>query len=263
MNKCNLVLHCGAAAVDRERVDSVPTPEKTDTWCPIPHGLLLSEVMKVIEGNQMTVVSEAHALTRDGQRYFGLMQVVNGHNSADFGLVIGVRNSHDKSFPSALALGASVFVCDNLSFSGEVQLARKHTKHIERDLPALILKAVGLLDNLRVTQEQRFEKYKATPLSNRDAHDLMVRAIDCKVLPVTRLPELVQEWRAPRHSEFKEQNVWRLMNGFTEVLKGSLTALPARTTALQGLLDGASGMLLPSAAAVDMQDAEIQVAQAG
>ena len=33
---------------------------------------------------------------------------------------------------------AAVFVCDNLSFSGEVQFGRKHTSFIARDLPELI-----------------------------------------------------------------------------------------------------------------------------
>jgi hypothetical protein len=50
-----------------------------------------------------------------------LVQVANGLNPEDFGLVAGVRNSHDKSFPASLVLGASMFVCDNLSFSGEVK----------------------------------------------------------------------------------------------------------------------------------------------
>jgi hypothetical protein len=40
-------------------------------------------------------------------------------------------------------------VCDNLSFSGEVRLARKHTSRIEADLPALVNRAVGQLGELR------------------------------------------------------------------------------------------------------------------
>jgi hypothetical protein len=28
-----------------------------------------------------------------------------------------------------------VFVCDNLAFSGEIKIARKHTRFIVRDLP--------------------------------------------------------------------------------------------------------------------------------
>src|SRR5207237_3200224 len=96
-----------------------------------------------------TASSEAHGLTRDGNRYFGLLQVANGHNPDDFGLVVGLRNSPDKSFPVGLVVGASIFVCDNLSFSGEVYLARKHTVYVERDLPHLVERAVGRLTDLR------------------------------------------------------------------------------------------------------------------
>ena len=44
---------------------------------------------------------------------------------------------------AGLAVGAAVFVCDNLSFSGEVRLARKHTAHFERDLPQLVGRTIG------------------------------------------------------------------------------------------------------------------------
>ena len=131
----NLLLHCGAHHVERDDVRTAKTPDRTDTWVPIGHGRLLNMVRDTLVGNGLTVVEEAHALTRDGQRYFGLLHVQNGNPSDKYGLVVGVRNSHDKSFSAGLALGAAVFCCDNLSFSSEVVLARKHTVFIERDLP--------------------------------------------------------------------------------------------------------------------------------
>src|SRR5579884_3234503 len=165
MQRANLFLHCGACAASREQVKTTQTPARTATWVPIPHGQLLTGVQACLERAGLSIVSESHGLTRDGLRYFGLLQVANGDNPDDFGLVVGVRNSHDKSFPAALALGASVFVCDNLSFSGEVKLARKHTTYIERDLPQLVDRAVGLLGGLRRTQEQRFLAYKSHELT--------------------------------------------------------------------------------------------------
>lgn len=101
----------------------------------VPHHRLLTGVQESLARSGLYVVTEAHGLTKDGNRYFGLLQVANGTNPDGFGLVVGVRNSHDKTFPAGLVMGASVFCCDNLSFSGEVRLARKHTAHIERDLP--------------------------------------------------------------------------------------------------------------------------------
>lgn len=243
MSKSNLCLHAGANAVTREQVSAIKTPDRTASWVPLPHHTLLEGVQTRLQQAGLTVVSEAHGLTRDGNRYFGLMQVVNGHADEDFGLVVGLRNSHDKSFPAGLVVGASVFVCDNLSFSGEVRLARKHTANLQRDLPNLIERAVGRLGDLRRTQEQRFGAYRRHELTDTAAHDLVVRALDAHVVPVTRVPGVLAEWRQPRHLEFREgKSAWRLFNAFTESLKGNLDALPRRTQALHGLLDATCGL---------------------
>jgi hypothetical protein len=210
---------------------------------PVAHHRLLAGVRSSLEGAGLAVVHEAHGLTGDGARYFGLLQVANGHNPDDFGLVVGLRNSHDKSFPAGLAVGAAVFVWDNLSFSGEVRLARKHTAHVERDLPQLIDAAVGQLGDLRRTQEGPFAAYKGRELADREAHDLVIQALDARVLPVTRLPDVLREWREPRHPEFRQgRTAWRLFNAFTEALKGHLGELPRRSQALHGLLDAACGL---------------------
>src|SRR5262249_47496177 len=157
--------------------------------------------------------------------------------------------------PAALVLGASVFVCDNLSFSGEVKLARKHTAHIERDLPQLVDRAVGLLGGLRQTQEQRFATYQGHEITDGQAHDLIIQALDARVVPVTKVPDVLTEWREPRHPEFCEgRTAWRLFNAFTEILKGNLGELPRRTQALHGLMDAACGL---------RRDAEIQIGAAG
>jgi hypothetical protein len=210
---------------------------------PVPHNRLLDTTQQALEHSGLRVVSEAHGLARDGRRYFGLLQVVNGHEDRDYGLVIGLRNSHDQSFPAGLVVGANVFVCDNLSFSGEVRLARKHTSRIERDLPQLIERAVGRLGDLRRTQEDRFAAYRQRELTDGAAHDLIIQALDARVLPLLRVPEVIQEWREPRHPEFSQgRTAWRLFNAFTETLKGNLGELPRRTQALHGLLDSACGL---------------------
>jgi hypothetical protein len=219
-------------------------------------------VQQSLERSGLHVVTESHGLTHDGSRYFGLLQVANGTNPDDFGLVVGVRNSHDKSFPAALVLGASVFVCDNLSFSGEVKLARKHTAHIERDLPQLVERAVGMLSDLRNTQERRFATYQGHELTDTGAHDLIVRALDSRIVPVTKIPDVLTEWRGPRHPEFRDgRTAWRLFNAFTEILKGNLGELPRRTQALHGLLDTACGLIVRGTA-YRTEDAEIQLATA-
>jgi hypothetical protein len=249
----NLMLHCGAQKIDRPKLVDAPTPPRTRTWVPVPHSRLLDLVEETLTGNQMQVVNEAHALSNDGHRYFGLMEVVNGQSADDYNLVVGLRNSHDQTFPAALAIGSGVFVCDNLAFSAQVTIARRHTRFIERDLPSVVQRAVGQLTEIRVQQDQRIEAYKNKRFSDAKAHDLVVRALDTRVITATRVPKVVQEWRRPSHEEFTEggRTCWRLFNAFTESLKGgNIQTLPRKTQALHGLLDSACGLSVKPAPSV-------------
>lgn len=241
----NLVLHCGARHVERGAVEEAQTPAASETWVPIPHHRLLELVESTLVAGGMTVANEAHALWTDGLRYFGLLEVTNGQPHEDYGLVIGLRNSHDKSFPAAIALGSAAFVCDNLAFSAEVTIARRHTRFIERDLPRIVHTAVGRLADMRGQQDERIRTYKETELADPAAHDLVIRAVDANVLPVTQLPAVLEEWRTPSHEEFAAggKTLWRFHNAMTSVWKGrNLAALPRRSQALHGLLDSVCGL---------------------
>ena len=240
--KCNLILHCGASAVERPALHSVRTPMATPTWHPIPHLRFIEQVERALLASRLAIVNQAHALSHGGDRYFGLIQVAGQTLSDDHAWVLGLRNAHDKRFPAALVAGAQVFVCDNLSFSGEISLSRKHTRFIERDLPLLTERAVGQLTERWHSQETRLARYRDAKLGDVEAHDLMIRAVDAGVCPVSTLPKVVGEWRRPSHEAFASRNVWSLFNGFTEALKGNLPLLPARTQALHGLMDAFVGL---------------------
>lgn len=242
MQRVNLMLHAGAQRVEREQLAAVATPQATRTWQPIPHSTLLDGITSTLARNGLSIVNEAHGVTTDGARYFGLMQLASIGTTA--ALVLGIRNSHDMRFPAGIVCGAQVFVCDNLSFSGEIKLARKHTRFIIRDLPTLTDRAIGQLADMRVKQEARFIAYQNAEVSNIEAHDLAIRAVDANVLPVTRLPDLLKQWREPAHPEFAGRSLWSLFNGFTHVLKETaLDMLPRRTQALHGILDVQCGLI--------------------
>jgi hypothetical protein len=238
----NLCLHCGGKEVSRDALEAVRTPPPTATWMPIPHALLVDRVRDTLSRSGLSIVAEAHGLARDGDRYFGLLQVANGENADDYGLVVGIRNSHDQSFPAALALGSGVFVCDNLAFSGEVKLARKHTRYIERDLAGLVDKAVGLLGDHRHGQDLRIAAYKRHEVSDPQAHDALINALDARIIGATQLPKVLEEWRAPSHPDFRPRTAWSLFNCFTEVLKGNANLCLPRSQKLHGLMDSLCGI---------------------
>ena len=239
----NLILHCGANKVERRDVEKVPTPRPTSTWTPIPHTQLIARVEETLAANHLTVGTFAHSLSHDGARYFGLMEIQNGDSNEDYAWVLGLRNSHDKTFPAGLVAGSSVFVCDNLSFSGEVKLSRKHTTYIVRDLPQLVERGIGRMLEKWHDQHVRFDAYKTKRINETSAHDLIIRATDVGVCSNRLIPSVLHQWREPQHEQFEARNVWSLFNAFTAALKEqSLAELPKRTEALHGLLDTHVGL---------------------
>jgi hypothetical protein len=189
------------------------------------------------------IQAQEHALSHEGARYFGVLELANGHSSKDYSLMMGLRNAHDKRFPASYCVGSRVFVCDNLAFSGDIKIARRHTRFIMRDLPTLVDGALGRLGAMRVKQDQRISKYQQTTIGDQLAHDLIVRAIDGGVVSAPKLPKVLQEWRKPKHAEFQERNVWSLFNAFTETLKGyQVQELPKRSDRLHALMDSACGV---------------------
>lgn len=242
--KLNLMLHCGGYRVDRDEVKKIATPERGRVWVPIPHPELLELVERTLKFSGFTIEQEAHALAREGNRYFGMIQVGRkNEEQGDAGLVVGLRNSHDQSFPAGLLLGEGPFVCDNLSFSGDVTLARKHTTHIRRDLPRLVEEGMGRLFDLRYDQEKRISAYRETSLEDRDAHHLAILGVDARVVANAKIPEVLREWREPSHEEFAPRTVWSLYNAFTEVMKGvNLFDKPRSSAALHGVLDAHVGL---------------------
>lgn len=245
MKKLNLTLHCGGHKVESHEIMHVPTPPATDTWFPIPHTALIERLRGLVVDAGMNIVEEVHALARDGQRYFGLFQVEGVPNFAaadTIGTVIGLRNSHDKSFPAGICAGNAPFLCDNLSMSNEIKIARRHTRFIMRDLPNLLAGAFGKLQNAWGNQAQRIERYRTVEIDNLTAHDLIVKAFRAGGISKTQLADVVDQWHTPEHAEWgSEKNLWGLHNAFTNVLRGNIIALPKRSDALHCLLDSVAG----------------------
>jgi len=234
-----MLLHCGAQTVSREDLLAVPTPRGTQTWYPLSHETILREVVGQLESSGFAILEETHALSHEGARYFGVMSVTLPNRAeADFGWIVGIRNSHDMTYPAGLVAGTRVFVCDNLCFSGEVRISRKHTRFAERDLRHLTARAVGQLGDKFRGLDQRVIAYKEERITNTRAHDIIIRAVDCAAITPAQISDVLMQWRKPEHESFEPRNAWSLFNAFTEVHKAvnPHTAL-RRGEALHGLFD--------------------------
>ncbi len=247
--KSNMMLHCGANEVLLDEVANNPTPAGTDTFVPVPHIQLYEEATKSLRASGLTVVNEVHALhtkrETEGANYFGLMEVESERD--DYNLIVALRNSHIQQYAASFVLGNRVFVCDNLAFSGEVKLSRKHTRHVARDLPQVMARAVAKLMQARVTQDERIFAYKAKELSLAEADHALMNMVRARVLAANKILPTANEFEKPSHDEHLgpngEHTVWTLCNAVTEVYKGtSVFTLPQRGMAMHGVCDALVGL---------------------
>ena len=229
--------------VESEQLAEVPTPSATDTHTPIPHALLADRTRNVIATAGLEITQEEHALARNGLRYFGGFALKGqGIEGDDRQLVLGLRNAHDKSFAASVCIGNQMMVCENLCFSSDVKLARRHTANIVRDLPRVLSSAVSRVISHWSDMGKRIDAYQATEVARDRAADLIVSLVDAKAFPARDVYKAVQEFRNPRHDEFKGGSLWTLYNGITEHLKGGdLTKLPQRTMTVQSVFDRIAG----------------------
>jgi hypothetical protein len=229
--------------VSAEELANVKTPEATESFTPISHAYLADQLREAIARAGYSIKEEEHALARMGQRYFGGFSIVGPDLQAnDRNLVVGLRNASDKSFAASVCIGSRMVVCENLCFSSDIKLARKHTTNIMRDIPEVLSKAVGLLVSHFSDMQERIERYKIIELNDEQAADLTIKLADSRAIPAREVYPVIQQFRAPNHPEFNGRTVWSLYNGVTEQLKGGdLSKLPYRTRTAQSILDGYVG----------------------
>jgi hypothetical protein len=213
------VVHRGGWEATKADLASVPVPDPTPSYHPVPYGRFVEEVELHVPRFGLKVESSAFALAREGKQMFGVLTCTNGHNAGDYALAIGVRNSYDRSLSVGLVAGTRVFCCDNLAFSGEVKMQRKHTVNVFRDLPDLIYRMLSQVSSMRSRIVAEIEEMKVRELPPAHAHHLMVEAIRANVVPASRLPLVLEAWEEPEHDEFVLRTAWSLFNAFTEVQK--------------------------------------------
>ena len=215
----NLMLHRGGWEATKADVASVPVPDPTGTYHPVPYDRFVEEVELHVPRFGLHVQSSSFALAREGSQMFGVLTCTNGDAGKDYALAIGLRNSYDRSLAVGLVAGTRVFCCDNLAFSGEVAMARKHTANVFRDLPDLIYRMLSQVTVLKARTDEEIVRMKVLPMPPERAHHVMVAAIRASITPASRLPKILEAWDDPKHEEFEPRTAWSLFNAFTEVLK--------------------------------------------
>jgi hypothetical protein len=160
----SLIIHASANAISYDELRAVSTPEGTDTHIPVPHHEIVELMRYTLRFFGHEISEEHHAITPDGARHFGMLTLQSYYG--DYGDLVGLRNSHDKTFPIGIAFGSRVFVCHNRAFIGDHVIRRKHTVKAKRELPGLLTEIVQPLQSERIRQKEKIAYYRRIPLES-------------------------------------------------------------------------------------------------
>jgi hypothetical protein len=213
-----LLTHAGASKITRLQLAEIAEPQGTETFRPIAHHSLVASLLETLAFRHINVVKDEYAVSEDGMKLFGVLELENTFDGCRFAL--GLRNSNDKSMRLALTVGYRVFVCDNLAFSGDfTPVLAKHSKHF------------NLIDSLAVGVERmqrnfepmtrQVEQWRGAQISDTDAKLLIYQAFVEEQLeaPKHLAREVHRHYFEPEYPEFAPRTKWSLSNAFTSAFK--------------------------------------------
>lgn len=215
----DLVCHKGARRVERHELANVETPEPTKTFYPMSHSAVTDEVTSNLVSSGFQLVREEYALSKNDQQFFGVLDLKT-ELSDGVCLSVGIRNSVNQTLSAAMCAGERVFVCDNLAFSGEIAIARKHTVNVREGFREKVQLAISTLHQYAEVSEARIEGLQKRFLPNQEAESLLLRSYEKGVVSPRTLPRLLDEWRNPSYPEFEVRTAWSMLQAYTHIIKG-------------------------------------------
>jgi hypothetical protein len=233
-----LMVHAGGIKRTREELATIPTPPATESWKPIPHFDLVSELLHGLHHQGVVVRREEYATHgRDAARLFGVLDLsIPDLDTSEFGMSLGLRGANDKSMSIQVIAAARVFVCDNMAFSGSggaVVLKKKHTSRL--DLSRVVPRAIDAYLTKAGVFRLDIDRMKNMILSDSRAKELIFDAFASDpVLPVRLLPTVGRLYfdDETQREKFQDRSLWSLNNAFTEAVK-ELKPVPQQNSGLR------------------------------
>jgi len=223
----------GNNRVSESEVLSVPSVPFTRTFHPIHHKDVISAIRSGIVATGMEVVKAEYVLSNEGKRMFGVWDLNAGNSDLCWSL--GIRNSLDKSMAMGITAGTRVFVCENLSFTGDFVEFRRHTKGLEvDDLEFLAYRAMKKMVSTLTRFQGWHEGLRQYELTEQDAKILLVEIMTQQVIPPSRFARFYDLYWGGVYAK----TLWGFHEATTDVLKDSnLMTIPAKNKVLNGILN--------------------------
>lgn len=225
-----LCLHSGAEIAQREALIEIPVPSATRSYCPVEHFKLLDLIEKAV-GTQNHVIDNLEIGiqsvkrgedTIPGAKMFAIMRLKTDGPSGDdnLRLDIGIRNSYDKSVAVGIVAGASVFVCDNMMITGEIQAVRKHTPNVWQDILPMVTAVLMMANKQHELDQQMRSMFMDNDITTGDGMDLLGSMAAHGYISYaggnsSMFAIALREWQEPTFEDFHPRNIWSLYNACT------------------------------------------------
>lgn len=209
--------------VTKAALDALPEPVALGTrHKPIPHGVLVGEILEEVERRDYLAVREQYALAADNQALFGVLDLKpkNAMVSSDRGVSFGFRTSTNSTLSLQGVAGTRVFVCDNLALSGSM-ITFKNKSTTRLDLGAVLASGFDKFMQHEAILEVQIARLTETSISDGEAKQRIFDVFNAKVVPVRLFDDVSRFYFHPGDdmTDVQPRSLWGLHNAFTRAMR--------------------------------------------
>jgi hypothetical protein len=225
----NLMLHAGAVPQTYEGLKAMNSEHYkplTATHKPLAHYRVADSIRESLRRfTDYSVVAEEYGVSgKRGTECFGAMSLrKDGDNRDDYEMFYGWRHSNDMRFSLRCGLGDKSFICDNMAFHIESEIAgAKHTENIHSTFSWRLDEMNRTLLAKGDSLHERNDRYRRTTIGGKTSDHLIMEAVRQRALPKTKATAVDDEFRKPSYNYGLGGNtILDLKHAFTHINKGS------------------------------------------
>ena len=204
--------------LEKHDIINAALPAKTHSYTPVSNRQLLETIEEKLYKHNLPIINERFNGNGNMNQMFGVYTIGMGNGEQQMN--IGFRNSYDKSLAVGLVAGATVIVCSNLMFKGDIKMLRKHTNGVFNDLSDMIEKVIGTTEIEFEEIQDDTQHMKSLPMSRQFMAETAGRMfINDSIINATQMGIIKREINFS--DKFRELSKWDFYNHCTEAMKVS------------------------------------------
>ena len=186
---------------------------------PVSHALILEKFRNKCESNGLMLFNEQGALSKDGERYMYVADVVPEiGDKNEYHLAVGFRSFNDESSVFQMSCGNTVMMCSNMmQTSVIIPSRRKHQASIFEMLDSKIDAGLERFHHDAHETEENIAFMKSVPYSDDILGKLIIALGRNKSIGNTNIMKVLEYVDNPPYNDNKDNTAWRIMNACTAV----------------------------------------------